>query len=229
MKLKTTFSVNYSMNNLLLTLLLRKKSKTILLTLIFTFFLNSCSTIESGWNSITDAGTYVYDSAVGLWEDEEPEENEAVVIEEVYEIPNFDTPNMENDFANQYNNPNDFNMQQNELVPQFYDPVYRSARQYYSVSPNGSPLPAPPPPPFPQYSIEPNDGYYGFTPTQRFGFGAQTENSFGDNLIINENVNGNNSNNLSEEERMELYGIENNCIRVTNDYMNGGYKCDDFD
>ena len=34
---------------------------------------------------------------------------------------------------------------------------------------------------------------------------------------------------MSEEEEMELFGIENNCIRVATDYMNGGYKCDDFD
>ena len=34
---------------------------------------------------------------------------------------------------------------------------------------------------------------------------------------------------MSAEEEMELYGIENNCIRVINDYMNGGYMCDDFD
>jgi len=34
---------------------------------------------------------------------------------------------------------------------------------------------------------------------------------------------------MSEEEEMELFGIENDCIRVVNDYMSGGYKCDDFD
>ena len=217
------------MKNLLITLLPKKKKKIGLLIFIGIFFLNSCSTIESGWDSISSAGTYVYDSAVGLWEDEEPEENEAVVIEEVYEIPDFDNPNMENSFSNQFNNPNEFNIQQNAPTPEFYDPVYRSARQYYSVSPNGSPLPAPPPPPFPQYSIEPNDDYYGFSPTQRFGFGSQLENSFNDSLIVDDNVNLRNSNDLSDEEKMEIYGIENNCIRVTNDYMNGGYKCDDFD
>ena len=156
------------MNKLLPTSFITNKNKITLLTIIFTFCLNSCSTIESGWDSITSAGTYVYDSAVGLWEDEEPEESEAVVIEEVYEIPDFDVPNTESNFTNQFNNPNEFNMQ-NSQVLQFYDPVYRSARQYYSVSPNGSPLPAPPPPPFPQYSIEPNDGYYGFSPSQKFG------------------------------------------------------------
>ena len=217
------------MKNLLITLLPKKKIIISLLIFISTFFLNSCSTIESGWDSITSAGTYVYDSAVGLWEDEEPEENEAVVIEEVYEIPDFVNPDTEDRFSNRFNNPNEFNIQQNAPIPEFYDPVYRSARQYYSVSPNGSPLPAPPPPPFPQYSIEPNDDYYGFSPTQRFGFGSQLENSFNDSVIIDDNVNLSNSNDLSDEEKMEIYGIENNCIRVTNDYMNGGYKCDDFD
>ena len=216
------------MNKLLPTSFITNKNKITLLTIIFTFCLNSCSTIESGWDSITNAGTYVYDSAVGLWEDEEPEASEAVVIEEVYEIPDFDVPNMENNFTNQFNNPNEFNMQ-NAQVPQFYDPVYRSARQYYSVSPNGSPLPAPPPPPFPQYSIEPNDGYYGFSPSQKFGLGSQIAPSYNENLIINDNISGNISSNLSEEEEMELYEIENDCIRVINDYMNGGYKCDDFD
>ena len=216
------------MSNLLSTSFFTNKNKTTLLTIIFAFCLNSCSTIESGWDSITSAGTYVYDSAVGLLGDEEPEESEAVVIEEVYEIPDFDIPNTVDNYTNQFNTSNEFDMQNSE-IPQFYDPVYRSARQYYSVSPNGSPLPAPPPPPFPQYSIEPNDGYYGFSPSQKFGLGSQITPSFNENLIMNDNVSGNISSNLSEEEEMELYGIENNCIRVTNDYMNGGYKCDDFD
>ncbi len=217
------------MNNFLPSLLFKKKINSVLITCFFTFFLNSCSTIESGWDSITSAGNYVFDSAVGLWEDEEPEENQAVVIEEVYEVPDFGNANVEDNFVDQNNNYNGLSMQQSSQVPQFYDPVYRSARQYYSVSPNGSPLPIPPPPPFPQYSIEPNDGNYGFTPAERFGLGSQIENSYNDNLLINKNIDNIDSINLSEEEKMELYGIENNCIRVTNDYMNGGYKCDDFD
>ena len=35
--------------------------------------------------------------------------------------------------------------------------------------------------------------------------------------------------NLTTDEEMELFGIENNCIRVVQDYINGGYMCDDFD
>ena len=171
---------------------------------------------------------------MGIFEDEEPEESEAVVVEEVYEIPDFDIPNAEDNYANQFANQNKFNMQsefdmQNAPNTNFYDPVYRSARQYYYVSPNGSPLPAPPPPPFPQYSNEPNYGYYGFSPPQKFGLGSRMEPSYDKNFIINDDASGKISNNLSEEEEMELYGIENNCIRVVNDYMNGGYKCDDFD
>ena len=34
---------------------------------------------------------------------------------------------------------------------------------------------------------------------------------------------------LTEDQEMELFGIENNCIRVVKDYMSGGYECDDFD
>ena len=116
----------------------------------------------------------------------------------------------------------------------FADPIYRSARQYYSVSPNGSPLPAPPPPPFPQYSIEPNSGTYGYSPSQRYGYGSL--NDYSDSLS-NQQLMDNNIQTeiifpdkvMSAEEEMELYGIENNCIRVINDYMNGGYMCDDFD
>ena len=34
---------------------------------------------------------------------------------------------------------------------------------------------------------------------------------------------------LTEEEEMELFGIQNNCIQVAKDLVNGGYVCDDFD
>ena len=34
---------------------------------------------------------------------------------------------------------------------------------------------------------------------------------------------------LTEEEEMELFGIQNNCIQVVKDLVNGGYACDDFD
>ena len=34
---------------------------------------------------------------------------------------------------------------------------------------------------------------------------------------------------MSKDEEMELFGIQNNCIRVIEDYVNGGYMCDDFE
>ena len=33
---------------------------------------------------------------------------------------------------------------------------------------------------------------------------------------------------MNKEDEMELFGIQNNCI-VKEDYVNGGYMCDDFD
>ena len=117
-------------------------------------------------------------------------------------------------------------VQQSSPLP-YYDPVYRSARQYYFVGPNGTPLLAPPPPPFPQYSID------QVNPTVPY--------SYNNNLpIINQNqtlvpaqqrqpTTKPVQRMLSEEEEMELFGIQNNCIRVAKDYVNGGYVCDDFD
>ena len=46
------------------------------------------------------------------------------------------------------------NFSQQMPAQPYYDPIYRSARQYYFVGPNGTPMLAPPPPPFPQYSID---------------------------------------------------------------------------
>ena len=31
------------------------------------------------------------------------------------------------------------------------------------------------------------------------------------------------------EEEMELYGIQNDCVRVAQDFVNGGFMCDDYD
>lgn len=220
------------MNNRIIKSSSKKFESPLFLILLLPMFLNSCSTLESGWDSITSAGEYVYDSAVGVWQDDEPLESEAVVIEEVYEVPEFanSAPNL--DFSNQ-----GFNELPQQTFPtqQYYAaPIYRSARQYYNVSPNGSPLPAPPPPPFPQYSIEPNSSTYGYSPSQRYGYGGVNDYSnsisnqpFIDNSIQTEITFPDKI--MSADEEMELYGIENNCIRVVNDYMNGGYMCDDFD
>ncbi len=59
--------------------------------LTLSFFIISCSTIESTIDStidsITEAGDYIYDS-VNFWEDEadEPQQSEAIIIEEAVEV-----------------------------------------------------------------------------------------------------------------------------------------------
>ena len=188
--------------------------------------LSSCSTIESTvdstWDSITEAGDYIYDS-VNFWEEEEPDQSEAIIIEEAVEVPEYAIPDQE--FIVPQSVPQNM-VQQSSPLP-YYDPVYRSARQYYFVGPNGTPLLAPPPPPFPQYSID------QVNPTVPY--------SYNNNLpIINQNqtlvpaqqkqpTSKPVQRMLSEEEEMELFGIQNNCVRVAKDYVNGGYVCDDFD
>ena len=94
---------------------------------------------------------------------------------------------------------------------------------------------APPPPPFPQYSIENQSRFYSSEPSRKYGYESlntvpkfDNQNFEFDNNQINENL-INDRSILSYEEEMELYGIENSCIRVIEDYMNGGFKCDDFD
>ncbi len=190
-------------------------------------FLQSCSTIQSTVDSVSEAGSYVYDS-IKFWEDDDEEEiSEAIIIEEAIEVPDFAIPN------------ENFNSQQiQQYMPRnsvVMDPIYRSARQYYFVSPNGSPLPAPPPPPFPQYSIEQNSTPFNenyTTPNVRMN-NANPQNLT--NSYINQSEfekfenNTSQAPNLTTDEEMELFGIENNCIRVVQDYINGGYMCDDFD
>ena len=34
---------------------------------------------------------------------------------------------------------------------------------------------------------------------------------------------------LSQEEEMEIFAIQNDCIKVEIDYMNGGFRCSDMD
>merc|ERR1711991_676743 len=126
-----------------------------LFLLVTSFYLVSCSTIEStidsAVDSISNAGDYIYDS-VNFWDDEtdEPEQSEAIIIEEAVEVPDYAIPDQ--NFMTQEI------PQQNPPIPSltqpqpYYDPIYRSARQYYFVGPNGTPMLAPPP--FPQYSID---------------------------------------------------------------------------
>lgn len=224
----TTFSTK--MSNLHHTLLYLKK---IFVITIF-FIVQSCSTVESTWDtvadSVSDAGDYFYDSII-FWDEDEPVESEVMLIEEVAEVPEFEQID-ENQFIQR-----DFN--QTQPTENFLgNPVYKSARQYYYVSPNGSPMPAPPPPPFPQYSIGNQPGFYSNETPREYGYEnfntiPEINNQNFDNFETYENqitVNPvENTNVLSYEEEMELYGIENSCVRVVEDYMNGGFKCDDFD
>ena len=198
------------------------------------FVAQSCttleSTVDSTWESISEAGDFIYDS-VNFWEEEEPEQNEAIVIEEAVEVPEYALPD-DDYFENEIQrDPYQQNLQPQNFVPQqqqqtFYDPIYRSQRQYYFVGPNGTPMLAPPPPPFPQYSIDQ---------------APQLPYSYSNNLGMPQNrlLTQPNSNNqlqrnmqppvVTLEEEMELYGIQNDCVRVAQDFVNGGFMCDDYD
>ena len=202
--------------------------------------INSCSSIDSAidstWDSVSEAGDYIYDS-ITFWEDDEPEQSEAVVIEEAVEVPEYAMPDPNYQIETQNFNQAPISGPQ-VGTNMYYDPIYRSARQYYYVGPNGTPMLAPPPPPFPQYSIDqsvqptPYSYYNGLgspppinnIPTDSHSFptvGATQSIEQLPEIIPNRM--------MSKEEEMELFGIQNNCIRVTEDLVNGGYQCDDFD
>ena len=200
--------------------------------LMFVFLLNSCSTLNSTWDSISEAGDYLYDSVV-FWEDEEPEQEQAIIIEEAVEVPEFAIP--ENRFNDQFGNEmlNDQQIDQpsfnNNYQNPYFDPVYRSARQYFYVTPNGTPMPAPPPPPFPQYSVEGQDRQiqsYGNNFNYKFD---DKMNSFNQLYQQNPQDLQSGDNFLSQEEQMEIFAIQNDCIKVEIDYMNGGFRCSDMD
>tara|TARA_Y100000589_G_scaffold141523_1_gene135084 strand:+ start:2355 stop:3053 length:699 start_codon:yes stop_codon:yes gene_type:complete len=218
-----------------------------ILLFFFSFSLISCSTIDSTidstWDSITSAGDYLYDS-IAIWEDEdEPEQSEAIVIEEAVEVPEFAYPEQGVPLLDQ-----NYGQMQPQQNPQnfsnlYYDPIYRSQRQYYYVGPNGTPMLAPPPPPFPQYSIDqaretvPYSYYNNLNVVPQRNFAPRDDGSLS-NLGNNENFEAPQQaqpqvqriqRNLTKEEEMELFGIQNNCINVKDDYVNGGYMCDDFD
>ena len=200
--------------------------------LMFVFLLNSCSTLNSTWDSISEAGDYLYDSVV-FWEDEEPEQEQAIIIEEAVEVPEFAIP--DNRFNDQFGNEMLNNQQidqpslNNNYQNPYFDPVYRSARQYFYVTPNGTPMPAPPPPPFPQYSVEGQDGQiqsYG----NNFNYNFDNKmNSFNQLYQQNPQDLQSGDNFLSQEEEMEIFAIQNDCIKVEIDYMNGGFRCSDMD
>ena len=99
--------------------------------------MSSCSSIESTldstWDSISEAGDYIYDS-VNFWEETEPEQSEAIIIEEAVEVPDYAMPDPT---AQSFPVQPSFSQQQAPTQP-YYDPIYRSARQYYFVGPNGT-------------------------------------------------------------------------------------------
>ena len=190
------------------------------------FLISSCSSIESTldstWDSISEAGDYIYDS-VNFWEETEPEQSEAIIIEEAVEVPDYAMPD---------ETPQSFPVQpsfsQQPPMQPYYDPIYRSARQYYFVGPNGTPMLAPQPPPFPQYSIDQVSPVLPYSYNNNLNLvppAVQAPNNSNLNLVPEKQI----PRMLTEEEEMELFGIQNNCIQVVKDLVNGGYECDDFD
>ena len=212
---------------------LRTLSMSMMLILV-----QSCSTIESTFDStldsISEAGDFIYDS-VNFWEEDEPEQSEAVIIEEAVEVPEYAIPDesyFEPGLSQEQNFSNQQSFQPQVNAQPYYDPIYRSQRQYYYVGPNGTPMLAPPPPPFPQYSIDQvaplpysysnnldiprsfNPNMNNFAPRQNLG-------------VTNQNQNVKPT--ITLEEEMELFGIQNDCVRVKEDFVNGGFMCDDYD
>ena len=190
------------------------------------FFISSCSSIESTldstWDSISEAGDYIYDS-VNFWEETEPEQSEAIIIEEAVEVPDYAMPDQP-----PQNIPVQPSFSQQPPMQPYYDPIYRSARQYYFVGPNGTPMLAPQPPPFPQYSIDQVSPVLPYSYNNNLNFvppEVQPPNNSNLNLAPEKKM----PRMLTEEEEMELFGIQNNCIQVAKDLVNGGYVCDDFD
>ena len=190
------------------------------------FLITSCtsieSTLDSTWDSISEAGGYIYDS-VNFWEETEPEQSEAIIIEEAVEVPDFAMPDKTQQIV-----PAQPSFSQQPSMQPYFNPIYRSARQYYLVGPNGTPMLAPQPPPFPQYSIDQVSPVLPYSYNNNLNFtppALQVPNNSNLNLIPEKQL----PRMLTEDEEMELFGIQNNCIQVAKDLVNGGYVCDDFD
>ena len=190
------------------------------------FLITSCtsieSTLDSTWDSISEAGGYIYDS-VNFWEETEPEQSEAIIIEEAVEVPDFAMPDKTQQIV-----PAQPSFSQQPSMQPYFNPIYRSARQYYLVGPNGTPMLAPQPPPFPQYSIDQVSPVLPYSYNNNLNFtppALQVPNNSNLNLIPEKQL----PRMLTEDEEMELFGIQNNCIQVAKDIVNGGYVCDDFD
>ena len=198
----------------------------------------SCSTIESTvdstLDSISEAGDFIYDS-VNFWDEDEPEQSEAVIIEEAVEVPEYAIPDesyFEPGLSQEQNFRNQQSFQPQANVQPYYDPIYRSQRQYYYVGPNGTPMLAPPPPPFPQYSIDqvaPLPYSYSNNLDMPRSFNPNMKNLAPRQNLGVTNQNQNVKPTITLEEEMELFGIQNDCVRVTEDFVNGGFMCDDYD
>ena len=201
-------------------------------------FVQSCSTIESTvdstLDSISEAGDFIYDS-VNFWDEDEPEQSEAVIIEEAVEVPEYAIPDesyFEPGLSQEQNFSNQQSFQPQANVQPYYDPIYRSQRQYYYVGPNGTPMLAPPPPPFPQYSIDqvaPLPYSYSNNLDMPRSFNPNMNNLAPRQNLGVTNQNQNVKPTITLEEEMELFGIQNDCVRVTEDFVNGGFMCDDYD
>ena len=97
-------------------------------------FVQSCSTIESTvdstLDSISEAGDFIYDS-VNFWDEDEPEQSEAVIIEEAVEVPEYAIPDesyFEPRLSQEQNFSNQQSFQPQANVQPYYDPIYRSQR-----------------------------------------------------------------------------------------------------
>ena len=201
-------------------------------------FVQSCSTIESTvdstLDSISEAGDFIYDS-VNFWDEDEPEQSEAVIIEEAVEVPEYAIPDesyFEPGLSQEQNFSNQQSFQPQVNVQPYYDPIYRSQRQYYYVGPNGTPMLAPPPPPFPQYSIDqvaPLPYSYSNNLDMPRSFNPNINNFAPRQSLGVTNQNQNVEPTITLEEEMELFGIQNDCVRVIEDFVNGGFMCDDYD
>ena len=212
---------------------LSKTRRFALFAIFIMFGGQSCTTIESTvdstWDSISEAGDFIYDS-VNFWDEDEPEQSEAIVIEEAVEVPEYALPD-ENYFDNAPQSIENYSQQQ-DFQPQanfntYYDPIYRSQRQYYFVGPNGTPMLAPPPPPFPQYSID-QAAPLPYSYSNNLGMPRPNSRDTQFNQTSPRNLN-NLKPTVTLEEEMELFGIQNDCVRVKKDFVNGGFMCDDYD
>ena len=199
--------------------------------LITSFYLVSCSTIESTFDStidsISEAGDYIYNS-VNFWDDDtdEPQQSEAIIIEEAVEVPDYAIP--DKNFLTPEIPQQNIPMPLAQPQP-YFDPIYRSARQYYFVGPNGTPLLAPPPPPFPQYSIDQVNPVVPYSYYNNLNTVQQPPAPNQPTQALEQPIKKMLPKMLSKEEEMELFAIQNDCVRVKEDFVNGGYVCDDFE